>query len=520
MVAWSRRRLPCASGARAGRASPSRALLAALALAGAAHGATPRCRRPTARHSGSRGAVDVYERTKPSLKACLIHVAGDLKDRAARVARACARGRRARRRALSRRRPDVEPQSSLLEMREALAEVAANGPPGLSIGVLGAACEDSPPGPASRAARDALTGARRPSRSTGRRTCSRRCATRRVRLHMPATEPRAVVLVTREGGDGEDDVEGTRDLLKERGVAFYSIAPEAAFERPWDYDFKDRPVPDLGLTQRWTPLAKRRDRRASCSSGCDVGVRARALRVGAREFPLAQTEFHVRRAAGGSPARRGFGYWSLATLSCTSGGRCFVYDFARGGGSAAARGERRAALRLRVPQPLRARPAPPTGRAARALGEPQATAIVRVWEFLADEEAPVVLDHGTLERAGASLVVAADAAGPLGDRLRGALRDDEGRGEGARSRGRAQEARRAGARVVDRRGEARDHARRRRRPTRWRGGSRPTSTCSDSSCRRCASTGARSSRRSTRSTRRSSTARIGSASSPSRSRWA
>ena len=347
-----------------------------------------------------RGAVDVYERTKPSLKACLLHVAGDLRDRAA---------------AWPGRAPAgdgpggvlylvVDATSSLrpvlLELRDALPEVVANGPLGMKIGVLGAACEDVPP-TALPGARDALTAlATVPLDGLKNLLEAVRSAT--GSLHVPATEPRAVVLVTREGGDGEDDVEGTRELLKERGVAFYSIAPEAAFERPWEYDFTDHPVPDLGLSQRWTPLAKRRIK-GEQFFGCDVAFGLVPYEWELRDGPLAQTEFYFG-GGGKFPCPSGFAYWALATLSFTSGGRAFVYDFARGGGSARAQASGAPLydygfLNLFAPD-LR-----PRQDVLRALSEnKKAVAIVRIWEFLADEEAPVVLDHGTLERSGASLV--------------------------------------------------------------------------------------------------------------------
>ena len=81
-----------------------------------------------------------------------------------------------------------------------------------------------------------------------------------------------------------------------------------------------------------------------------------------------------------------------------------MYDFARGGGTAAAEAHGaplydHGFLNLYAPD-LR-----PRQDLLRALGDDRkALAIVRIWEFLADEEAPVVRDHGTLERVGQSLV--------------------------------------------------------------------------------------------------------------------
>jgi len=349
---------------------------------------------------GSRGAVDVYERSKASIKDCLLHVAGDLKQRANEWPGRAAGGDGPGGVLYLVIDPTNTLKPALREIRDALIDVLRSGPLGLKIGVLGVACEDvAPAGPA--AARDALVSLEVVPLD-GPKNLLESVRDAASALHVPATEPRALVLVTREGGDGEDDVEGTRDVLKERGVAFYSIAPEAAFERPWEYDFKDRPVPDLGLTQRWTPLPRRRVR-GELFYGCDVAFGLVPYDWELREFPLAQTEFPFG-GRGRFPCPSGFAYWSLATLSWTTGGRAFVYDFARGGGSAAAEAAGaplfdHGFLNFFAPD-LR-----PRHEVLRALSESRkATTIVRIWEYLADEEAPVLLDHGTVERAGASLV--------------------------------------------------------------------------------------------------------------------
>ena len=391
----------------AGRSAPGRfgtrwrrGLRTASGLALVALACLPRAVAGGADVAPPRGAVDVYERNKPSLRECLIHVAKDLKDRVA---------------AWPGKEPGtdgpgavlylvVDPTASLsraaIELREALVDAVTEGPRGLKLGVLGVACEDSPPGPIGPA-RDALT-ALSLAPLDGQKNLLDAVREAAGALHVPVTEPRAVVLVTREGGDGEDDVEGTRAALLERGVAFYSIAPEAAFERPWEYDFKDRPVPDLGITQRWTPLPRRRVR-SELFYGADVAFGLVPYDWELREFPLAQTQFDWG-VPGRFPCPSGFGYWCLATLSWSTGGRAFVYDFARGGGTAAAEAHGaplydHGFLNLYAPD-LR-----PRHEVLRALGEDRkATVIVRIWEFLADEEAPIVLDHGTLERAGQSLV--------------------------------------------------------------------------------------------------------------------
>lgn len=388
---------PSRPGPAPRRRSAARALLclALGALAGAPHADAG-----GADGTAPRGAVDVYERNKPSVRECVIHVARDLKDRAAAWPG----------RAAGSEGPGavlcfvVDPTTSLaralLDLREALVDAVTEGPRGLKLGVLGVACEDVPPGPIGPA-RDALT-VLSATPLDGQKNLLESVREAAGAMHVPATEPRAIVLVTREGGDGEDDVEGTRAELLARGIAFYSIAPEAAFERPWEYDFKDRPVPDLGITQRWTPLPRRRVR-GELFYGADVAFGLVPYEWELREFPLAQTQFDFG-VPGRFPCPSGFGYWCLATLSWSTGGRAFVYDFARGGGTAAA--ETHGAplydhgfLNLFAPD-LR-----PRQDVLRALGdERKAQAIVRIWEFLADEEAPIVLDHGTLERVGQSLV--------------------------------------------------------------------------------------------------------------------
>ncbi len=347
-----------------------------------------------------RGAVDVYERNKPSLRACLIHVAKDLGDRAG---------------AWPGRAPGsdgpgavlylvVDPTTSLrgamVELREALVDAVTEGPKGLRFGVLGVACEDSPPGPIGPA-RDALT-ALSLAPLDGTKNVLESVREAAGALHVPATEPRAVVLVTREGGDGEDDVEGTRAALLERGIAFYSIAPEAAFERPWDYDFKDRPVPDLGITQRWTPLPKRRVR-SELFYGADVAFGLVPYDWELREFPLAQTQFDFG-VPGRFPLPVGLRLLVPRHAVVVDGRAGLRLRLRARGGTAAAEAHGaplydHGFLNLFAPD-LR-----PRHEVMRALGEERkATTIVRIWEFLADEEAPIVLDHGTLERAGQSLV--------------------------------------------------------------------------------------------------------------------
>ncbi len=347
----------------------------------------------------ARGAVDVYERNKASLEAVLVHVAKDLKVRAAATTGKGGGG--AGGVLLLVVDPTTSMQAELLELRQALVAAVAEGPAGMRVGVLGAGAEYQPPG-SLEDARGALT-ALHALPLDGPKNLLEGVREAVTDLRTPATEPRAVLLVTREGGDGEDDVEATRSLLLERGVAFYSVAPEAAFERPWDYDFKVREVPDLGLTQRFTPVSRRRTK-GELYYGGDVAFGLVPYRWELADFPFAQTEFDWA-GPGRFPCPSGFGYWGLATLSSSTGGRCFVFNFRAPGARSKADDHHvelydLGFLNLFAPD-LR-----PRVEVLKALeGSRKALAIVRIWDLLADETAPLVLDRATLERSGGGLAV-------------------------------------------------------------------------------------------------------------------
>ena len=388
----------------------ARVLLLATAVVAAALPAGPARAGAT---TEAKNPADVYERNRTSLKDIVIHVVKDLKVRAeawgGRTPPAVTPNSPAGTASPAPAGPGatfvlvVDPTSSmkdeLIELREALIDAIAEGPRDLKVGVLGAAAEWTPPGHVGDA-RGALTvlatvpfdGAKNLLEAV------RQAATA---LRAPATEPRAILLVTKEGGDAEDDVETTRDLLKERGVAFYSVAREAAFERPWDYDFVAKTVPDLELTQRWNPTT-RHSAKGEMFYGGDVGFGLVPYLWELKDAPLAQAEFSWGR--GRFPVPSGFGYWPLASLSWTTGGRCFVYNF-RAPGARSKEQDRLLELYDLGFLNLFAPDLRPRAELLRAMSQDKrATTIVKIWEYCAEEEAPLVLDHGTVERAGQSLV--------------------------------------------------------------------------------------------------------------------
>ncbi len=347
----------------------------------------------------ARGAVDVYERNKASLEAILVHVAKDLKVRAASWPPRGGVGPGAVLVLVV--DPTTSLQPEMLELRQALVAAMREGPTGMRVGVLGAGAEYQPPG-SLEDARGALT-ALHALPLDGPKNLLEGVREAVADLRTPATEPRAVLLVTREGGDAEDDVEATRSLLVERGVAFYSAAPEAAFERPWEYDFKPREAPDLGITQRFTPLPRRRTK-GELYYGGEVPFGLVPYRWELLAFPFAQTEFDWA-GPGRFPCPSGFGYWPLATLSSSTGGRCFVFNF-RAPGARSKADDRHVELYDLGFLNLFAPDLRPRAEVLRALEESRkALAIVRVWDHLADETAPLVLDLATLERSGGGLSV-------------------------------------------------------------------------------------------------------------------
>ena len=368
-----------------------------------------------------RNSADVYERNKTSMKEVFLHVVSDLRVRAATWPRSAggppagsppagaAPGTSSAAGEAS--GPGgvlivvVDPTTSLkaemYEMREALLETVPLGPRGLKVGVLGAGAEWTAPGTAAEAGGALATLATVPL--DGPKNLLEEVRKAAATMHAPASEPRSIVLVSKEGGDGEDDVEATREALVERGVAFYSVAREAAFERPWDVGKGPKESAEMGVSQRWSPVPRRGERaKGEQFYGGETAFGLVPCRWELRDAPLAQTEFDF--PGGRFPVPAGFGYWPLASLSLSTGGRCFVYNF-RAPGARSKDQDRHVTLYDLGFLNLYAPDLRPRAEVARALSaDRRAVAIVRIWEHLADEEGPVVLDKATLERSGASLV--------------------------------------------------------------------------------------------------------------------
>jgi hypothetical protein len=348
----------------------------------------------------ARNPADVYERSLSTMTEVLVRVAKDLKVRAdawpGRPGADPGAGPGATLVIV------VDPTSSLEremeEMAAALPTVIAEGPRGLRIGVLGAAAEWTAPTD-STAAAGALV-VLRAAPFEGPKNLLDAVREAAEKLPTPATNPRAILLVSREGGDGEDDVEATRDVLLDRGVAFYSACREAGFERPWEFDFKPVEVPDLGLTQRFNPLPRRHPK-GEIFYGCDVPFGLVPCQWETKDLPFAQAEFQWTPGASSRfPVPSGFGYYGLATLSWSTGGRCFVFDFRGRGGAGRGAGGRvelydLGRLNLFAPD-LR-----PRAEVLRDLErDRRAATILKIWDHLSDEEGPVVLDRPSLERGG------------------------------------------------------------------------------------------------------------------------
>ncbi len=229
--------------------------------------------------------------------------------------------------------------------------------------------------------------------------------------------PKAMVLVSQAFDGAEDDVERTREAIVDSGAAFYCICGEAGFERPWLQEFEARDYTAQGLTERYNPQP-RKLKKNSLYYGGDVAFSLIPYRW---EFDLAQADFVWLRPPR-YPVPSGFGYWSLATLCYTSGGRYFIYDFAlpsdhpsrlepQGAGTDPKKKKRGwwkkhktkttydySRLSLLAPD-LR-----PRSRVLKTMNKDwRVQAIVRIWEHLANDALPVVQRIGTLERRGSTL---------------------------------------------------------------------------------------------------------------------
>lgn len=373
-------------------APPARGLLGGLLLV--ALGALgPPGPRPAGASTEARTPAEVYER-RGAIADCLVYVAGNLKTR---VEADPAVG-------TAQLLLVLDPTASLKDEIEALAaaleEAWDAGPRGMGIGVYGAgAGEYTPPTRIPSTVEGALAAlAFLPA--NGPKNLHEAVREAAARFAKEAPGARALLLVTEEGGEAEDDVELTRRALFDAGAAFYCIAPEAGLERPWTLTFEAREVPERGLTERFHPEPRKRPR-GELFYGGDVAL---GLVPYGWEFDLAQADFVWVRPPR-YPVPSGFGYWNLATLCHSSGGRYFVYDF-----SAPAAGRVRNAQRttlydysrlaLLAPD-LRPRP-----RILKDLAKDwRALAIVRIWEHLANEAVPVVQTLGHLERKGSGLAL-------------------------------------------------------------------------------------------------------------------
>ena len=383
----------------------------------------------------------------------------------------------------------VDPTPSLVAEVRVLAETVEDafdeGPAGLRVGVVAAGAEETEPSGIPADARNALRAlAFLPM--PGRKNLLEAVRRGAALLGPAGGAPRAVLLVTEDGGDGEDDVERTREALLDAEAAFYAVAPESAFQRGWAQTFEPRDA--AGLTERFQPEAGRRSEPTWYAGG----ETAFGLVPYLWELDLAQTEFTWVRPPR-YPVPSGFGYWPLASLAFTTGGRYFVYDFTRPPGRAPAGRPRDAA----PDAALRLRPAgsagagsetAPTG--ARDLSKDgRARTIVRIWQHLADEACPVVGMLGTVELVGGAL--RGRPTRPVRSTARrDVVRGHAGRAQGARLRAAASRRADAGDALVVRRERPRDHAPG-SGPIPSPSASRPTSSCWACSWARCASTGSR-----------------------------
>ncbi|MFV1958936.1 MAG: hypothetical protein ACC662_05935, partial [Planctomycetota bacterium] len=299
----------------------------------------------------------------------------------------------------------VDPTPTLrdeIDLLAALVPVLAGGEPaGMRIGMLGIDGEPSPPRADPTEAQKALLALTLQLRTKAKNV---HAAIRQgVRLLRRARGPTALVLMTAEDSQGEDDVEATRDMLLNAGVAFYAIAPEAAFEGSWNSTKRFFAATRAGLAVRTRPEA----RRAKDESLYYGGDAAFPLVPRQWERNLAQLEFLWGRPPP-YPVPSGFGNWALASLAWSTGGRYFLHDD-RGRATAKAppRGRGRQTLLYDIGRTNRFAPdLRPRHRILKALGRnPRARAIVRIGQLLADPSCPVLEESASLELQGTGLVM-------------------------------------------------------------------------------------------------------------------
>lgn len=163
--------------------------------------------------------MDVYERGRASIRDILLLVAGDLKLKADGWGKPFPAGAPRAVMVLV-----VDPTTSMVpelqRIRDAIADVIAAGPAGMTVGVVGASAESSLPGGVEDAKNTLTLLMTIPL--DGRKNLLEAVREGAGMFGSTVTEPRAVVLVTREGGDGEDDVERDgRARGARRGLALH-----------------------------------------------------------------------------------------------------------------------------------------------------------------------------------------------------------------------------------------------------------------------------------------------------------
>ncbi|MDJ0975993.1 MAG: hypothetical protein QNJ98_16155, partial [Planctomycetota bacterium] len=184
----------------------------------------------------ARTPAEIFER-KPTIEECVVYVAKDLRTRYLAIPEA-------------KRKPPVlllviDPTSSLRNEIEALRKCLqlawVEGPRGLRIGVYGIDAEEyARPDRLPRKADGSLSAlAVLPADGAKNLHAGIRDAADLL-ADEKKTGPKAMLLITQEGGEAVDDVEKTRDALFDADCAFYCIAGEAAFERCWQQTFQPR----------------------------------------------------------------------------------------------------------------------------------------------------------------------------------------------------------------------------------------------------------------------------------------
>jgi hypothetical protein len=358
--------------------------------------------------SEARTPAEVYER-KQRVGDCLVYVAKDLKARwEADTARPPAE-------LLLVIDPTTSMADEIAALQAALAEAWREGPTGMLIGVYGIQVDEfQPPSRIPNEADGALASLAFLPADSPRKNIHAGVRAAAARLSKAtAGGPRALLLVSQEAVGAEDDVEETREAIVDCGAAFYCIAGEAGFERAWTQDFRARNYPMLEITERYNPLP-RKHKQDELYYGGEVAF---GLVPYSWEFDLAQSDFVWVRPPR-YPVPSGFGYWSLATLGFTTGGRYFIYDYTLPANHPSrvpveAEDEKRGRTgrdrrRTTYDYSRMALLAPdlrPRKKILKDLNKDwRAGTIVRIWEHLADDAVPVIQRIGALERRGGALV--------------------------------------------------------------------------------------------------------------------